>query len=388
MHEASDRDRPGRPAPSGAAPARAKRWLPTLAGVLLAIAAPMPAEDGQTDAAKADRPRIAPELRKVAEGYLANRGAFKSFRCEFTYRVGAAADLVDALKRGPTVGPLTATCKWAVDGARFCYSREIDKAAKAAMARAKANPQPHAVGGKPGFVAAIPLSALGYLTDGKRALRCDPDFAANLMGPGRIAQLIEGLSPSITPWALGGLGRTMGSNPGRWILDGKLGTWRLLDRKQADGRDRIVVECRRETARLVYTFDAKRGFLPVRREYELKDGRKTHVAVTDVRECPRGRWFPGRTVFVNVRAGGTVRRVQEIAVTALDADHKPSPDEMSLVVRGGVKVLHVDNLLSAFRLPAEERVGVDGLEALHARCNEVLERRLRRRAEAAGGAAR
>ncbi|HUT00818.1 MAG TPA: hypothetical protein VM031_00065 [Phycisphaerae bacterium] len=358
-----------------------------LAGLLLVAchaptgAAGPPTAADKGAAAETDPPEVSPELRRIAEGYLANRGAFKAFRCEFRYRVGGARDLADALKNGPTVKPLTAVCKWLVDGERICYSRVIDRKARAAQEASKAAPQHTVVGGQPAIIAEIPLSGLGWLTDGKRALRYDPNFVANLMGPNRIAELIEGLSPDTTPWALGGLGRTLGSNPGRWMLDGKLGTWRSVGLEDANGLKLAIIECRRETAMLRYYFDTQRGFLPVRKEYRLNDGRRTHLAVTDTRKCPDGRWFPGRVVSVDMRASGEVWRVQEITVTALDARSKVPSEEMSLVLRRGIQVLHADNTMSAFRLPADERIGIGDLEALHARCDEVLARRLRQRAE-------
>lgn len=358
---------PDRAAPRGA------RLL--LAGGLILLAAAGRAS-GTT------RPTAPDELRRLAEGYLKNRAAFRSLRCEFRYRVGAARDVDDALKNGPTIKPLTASCTWLLDGESICYSRQIDPNARAALEKAKANPKPLVVKGQPGFIAEIPLSARGYLTDGTRALTYDPAFVANLMGPNRITELIDSLSPDTTPWALGGLGRTMRSNPGRWILDGKLGTWRRVGDERAGSGRRIVVECKRASSRTTYWFDPARGFLPVRREWRFRDGRMGRIAITDVRKCSGGRWFPARVVSIDTRPGGAVWRVQEIALTALDAESKVKAEDMSLLLRRGIQVLHVENMLSAFRLPEAERVGIGDLKALHARCDEVAERRLRRRAEA------
>lgn len=348
------------------------------ASILLAWASVLAAaNDGP---AKPKRPEVSRELRRIAEGYLKNRGAFSSFRCEFRFRVGSAASLAEALKRGPTLKVLEADCKWIVDGKKACYSRVVDEKARAAEAKAKANPQPHNVNGQPGFIAAIPLSGLGFLTDGRLALRYSHTFAANLMGPNRIDELIIALGPTATPWALGGLGTAMESNPGRWILDGELGTWRFVTVEPTTDGTRLVVECKREAARLTYYFDPGRGFLPVRREYRLNDGRKTHIAMTDVRKCSGGRWFPGRVVFVNTRANGAVRRVQEICLTKLDAKSRIKPEEMFLTLRRGISVLHADNMLSAFRTQGDMRVGINDLIALDARCKEAAARRMIRRA--------
>lgn len=330
----------------------------------------------------ADKPVKAPiELKKVAEGYLKNRGAFKSFRREFLYRIGSASSLKDAVANGPTKSVLSASCKWIIDGKKIFYSRVIDKKAKTAQTDAKANPKPTDIGGQKGFVAEIPLSAKGYLTDGVRAITYDPNFVVNLMGPKRIGELIDGLSPRGTPWALGGLGPTMTENPGRWMLDGKLGKWRIVRTEKVKGGKRIVVECKRESACLTYYFDPDRGFLPVRREYVLTDGRKTHIAITDLRKCSGGRWFPTRVVVVNMRANGDVWRVKEISLTTVDAKTKVKREEMALVLRGGISVLHVDDMLSSFRLKQNERVGIKDLEALHTRCNETAQRRRAKRAE-------
>jgi hypothetical protein len=318
---------------------------------------------------------VPPALREVAEGYLKNRRALGSFRCEFRYRVGAARDLADALKNGPTLKPLTANCRWLVDGRRICYRREIDANAQAALAKAKANPRHDVIDGKAAVFVEIPISGLGYLTDGTRALRYSPSFVANLMGPNRIDELIEGLCPDTTPWALGGLGRTTDSNPGRWILEGKLGSWRLTAAQDANGQGLAVVECRRSSSRTTYWFDRRRGYLPVRRTRRLKDGRSQRIAITDVRKCSGGRWFPARVVSVDMRAGGEVWRVKEIVLTALDADSEIKDREMALVLRRGTRLLHVDDMLSSFRLSAEERVGIGDLEALHVRCRQTAARR-------------
>jgi hypothetical protein len=347
-------------------------WLVVLVGVLL----PSPLLAAETDKpAKGKKPAVSPALRKIAEGYLSNRGAFKSFRCEFSYRVGSAPNLARALKNGPTVNVLSSWCKWLIAGRNICYSREIDEEAKAALERSKANPRPHNIKGQKGFIAAIPLSARGYLTDGRRAISYDPDFVANLMGPKRIVELIDDLSPDATPWALGGLGRTMTTNPGRWILDGKLGAWRFVGAEEVEGGKRLLVECKRSSARLTYYFDPARGFLPVRRIYRLNDGRESHTAMTEVRKCLDGRWFPARVVKVDMRAGGEVWRVQEIKLSKLDAEAKVKPEEISLVLRRGIQVVHVDDLRTAFRLQVAERIGVGDLEALHVRCNEARGRR-------------
>lgn len=359
------------------APRRAPAERLLILAVVALLGAGSSAADDDDTAAQADRPDVSAELRKVAEGYLSNRGSFKSFRCEFRYRVGLARDLTDALKNGPTLKPLTATCKWLIDGKRICYTRVLDKEAKAALEAAKANPRPHTVAGQPGFIAQIPISGLGYLTDGTRALRYSPGFVANLMGPRRIDELIADLSPSTTPWALGGLGVTMGSNPGRWILDGKMGTWRFVgERKADDGKGRrLIVECKRESARLTYWLDPQRGFLPARRDYRLNDGRMTRHAITDFRQPTPGRWFPGRVVTVSMRAGGEVWRVQEILLTALDAKTKVNSEDLHLILRRGTQINHVDDLRTAFRIAVAERIGIDDLAALHVRCNEAAARR-------------
>jgi len=164
-------------------------WSLFLVGVLL----PTALIAAETDKpAKAEKPAVSPALRKIAEGCLSNRGAFKSFRCEFSYRVGSAPNLAHALKNGPTVNVLSSSCKWLIDGRNIRYSREIDEEAKAALERSKANPRPHNIKGQKGFIAAIPLSATGYLTDGRRALTYSPDFVADLMAPKRIDELIDG----------------------------------------------------------------------------------------------------------------------------------------------------------------------------------------------------
>ncbi|MDP6636364.1 MAG: hypothetical protein QGG42_15795 [Phycisphaerae bacterium] len=336
--------------------------------------------------ARADNkaPKRPLKLKEVAEGYLKNRAGFKSFRCEFLYRIGSAPSLKDAVKNGPTKRVLTASCKWIINGKNICYMRVIDKKAKTAQTDSKANPKPTDIGGQKGYVAAIPLSARGYLTDGVRALTYNPDFVVNLMGPKRIDELIDGLSPRGTPWALGGLGPTITSNPGRWMLDGKLGKWSLLRTEKVKGGKRIVVQCKRESACLTYHFDPDRGFLPVRREYLLNDGRSSRIEITGVRKCPGGRWFPTRVVYVNMRANGDVWRVQEISLTTVDTKTKVQPQEMALTLRGGISVLHVDDMLSSFRLQRNERIGIKDLKALHERCNETAHRRRLKRAEQAG----
>jgi hypothetical protein len=328
-------------------------------------------------------PMHTPELKKVAEGYLKNRGSFKSFRCEFLYRIGSAASLKDAVENGPTKSILTASCKWIIDGKNICYTRVIDKKAKAAQADSKANPTQTDIGGQKAHIAEIPLSGKGYLTDGVRALTYSPDFAVNLMGPKRIDELIDGLSPRGTPWALGGMGATMTKNPGRWILDGRLGKWTLIRTEKVKGGKRIVVQCKRDSARLRYYFDPDRGFLPVRREYLLNDGRSSHIEITDARKCSGGRWFPTRVVCVNMRANGDVWRVKEISLTSVDAKTKIKPQEMTLTLRGGIRVLHTDDMLSSFRLKQNERIGVKDLAGLHARCDETAHRRRQERAERA-----
>ena len=362
MHTMRDRDRL---MGWGVRIARAS-WFVFLAGVLL----PTPLIAAEADKpAKAEKPAVSPELRKIAEGYLTNRGAFKSFRCEFSYRVGSAPNRANALKNGPTVNVLSSSCKWLIDGKNICYTREIDEEAKAALEKSKANPRPHNVKGQKGFIAAIPLSARGFLTDGRRAISYDPDFVANLMGPKRIVELIDDLSPDATPWAMGGLGKTMRENPGRWMLDGELGAWRLVGAEEVEGGKRLLVECKRASARLTYYFDPARGFLPVRRIYRLNDGRESHTAMTEVRKCLDGRWFPARVVKVDMRAGGEVWRVKEVKLSKLEAGAEVRPEEMSLVLRRGIQVVHVDDLRTAFRLQVAERVGVEDLEALHARCH-------------------
>jgi len=97
------------------------------------------------------------------------------------------------------------------------------------------------------------------------------------------------------------------------------------------------------------------------------------VRITDARECSGGRWFPTRILAVRQRPDGEIWRVKEIVVTALDADERPKATDFVLELRRGIELNHADNLRSAFKLSAPERVGLADLEKLQGRCQQRLE---------------
>jgi len=86
--------------------------------------------------------------------------------------------------------------------------------------------------------------------------------------------------------------------------------------------------------------------------------------------------FPARIVHLDMKPNGAIWRVQEIVLTALDADTRPKEDDFFLDLRKDIQLNQVDDLRSAFRLPADERVGLKDLEALDARCQQKLQQRL------------
>ncbi|MBN1420755.1 MAG: hypothetical protein JXP34_18435 [Planctomycetes bacterium] len=314
-------------------------------------------------------------LRRVAEAYLANRSALEPLRCAFTYAKGRAASVEEAIAKGPTVDRLTAACTWVISGANLCYERRVDRRALEALRDSMANPTRSKDGES--FIAAIPLDEEHVLTDGERALHYDPDFAANMTGPDRkkLEMAMGAWTPDITPWALGGMGTSIRSNPGRWILDGKTGEWALLGTRRMDDRDLLAVECRRAGYRTTYFFDPARGHVPVRREWAREgDGSKGWIVATAVERCSRGRWLPKRVVAANLRPGRESLEVEEIVLTSIDADYAFDAEDFAIEMDARTQVLHVDDLRSAFRLEKRTRIGLGDLEALHRRCLERLEK--------------
>jgi hypothetical protein len=248
-----------------------------------------------------------------------------------------------------------------------------------AAQESKANPKPLGDGM---FGAEIPIDARLVLTDGTRLLQCDPTFVTNLCGPRNIDTYLKNLPLIITPWGLGGMGKTINSNPARWILDAQIGSTKVTPRfvgdRTVDGTRLQLVEITQPSGtRTEYYFDPKRGYLPTQINRVGAKGDRRFLRVTDIRKCSHDRWFPMQMFAVRTRADASIERVESIEVTVLDVDVRPKTKDLSVLLPRGLSVNHVDDLRSQFRLQADERFGVEDLEKLHARCLKVLEEKTR-----------
>jgi len=313
-------------------------------------------------------------IQRIADAYLKNRSATEPLKCAFKYAKGRAANVEEAIAKGPTMYRLTAECSLAISGANICYKRIVDWRAVEALRESMANPTKSKDGKH--FFAQIPLDEEHLLTDGVRALHYDPDFVANMVGPDKekLDLAMNAWMPLETPWALGGMGRTLKANPGCWLVEGKMyKEQRLLGPRKIDGLHLIAVECLRESSSTIYYFDPERGHLPVRREWKIGEDSKGWVVMKAVEKLDRGRWFPKHVVSVRSYPSRDIHEVEEVILTSIDADYVFKPEDFVLEMLARTLVNHTEDLRSEFRLQKDTRLGLADLEALHKRCLERLE---------------
>jgi len=88
-----------------------------------------------------------------------------------------------------------------------------------------------------------------------------------------------------------------------------------------------------------YFFDIERGYMPIWIEsvqHFEKERKVFRMVIPTARELSGGRWFPERTIMYD--AGKPESFVQEFVVTSVEADRRPTRDELSITLPAGTHV--------------------------------------------------
>ena len=332
------------------------------------------------------------EVTFAAEGYLSNREAFRSFRCEFRF-VEATAESADDAIEGKLKNPQEITGVWLVDGENVKYSLLVDsQTVRKTIEEAKKRHQPAA--SKEGE--AVPLPMPRFL--GNEVLKYQGHaishgiLAVNVVS---LKENAERLEVRRTPWSMNMMGAEECLSPGRLIKEClKFDAERLRydGSSVVDGVETMVVSLKMKAEphdlRFDFHFDPKRGFLPIMiSQTDLSSGKVRRLAkILEAKHCSKDRWFPTESVLLyDPEEVGKGIRVERFEVLKLNADNPSAddaffldlPKEIQVNIRGkhGPYYIHLD---------APKRVFGTDLERLYNDTVEAGERRLAQRAAMTG----
>lgn len=124
-----------------------------------------------------------------------------------------------------------------------------------------------------------------------------------------------------------------------------------------------------------FALDPARGYLPIEVATDIPNFPSQPAVRTFLRsamECTAGRWFPERVTEVTVpQKPGNRYQVQEIAVLELNADVKPTSDDLAITIPAGTMINHQLADGKYFRLKQNEKVSPDQLPRLFQMLDEV-----------------
>ncbi len=352
-------------------PAHACVWLAFSFAILLALAA----VDSAAETVPADTDdRTTVRLREIADGYLANRNAFRFLTCRFRVRDGIAHGIEDAVRRGPTSEVVTADGVWVVDGERERYERRVLSGVKP-------------IGkGASGMGVAVP--PVLYIKGGELAISLD----GVLRGGGLYSSRYRGPGPSMTPWdMLGALDAEGKVNPGD-VVDMYLGQTgaKLEFHGAVQVRDKAVEQFVVDFGGGTWIFlvDPAEGYLPTEIQALSTSGTVDRKCfTTDVRACTQGRWFPVRSVavWVDGQPETGYLHVRELEVLELEVDRQPKEADFVASLASPMVVHDCVDPSSQITLPQGRSIGPADLAELLKACDlAALDRKSEPASQASG----
>jgi hypothetical protein len=295
--------------------------------------------------------------------YAANLHSFTRYQCRYSYAQGYAKSIDDAVQ-GRFINLRSYDNRLLVDGEKDFYEAlgPVEK-----LDPKKSTPVP----GHEGLsMIDVFYRSERYLSDGEREVYIIPQFNVISFHDG------EGPRRGITDTPLGmHMLRHRGIH-GPDFLKSRRDTFDMIcdGLEEVDGLPMVTVRFKRKqyNSEMKFCFDASRGYLPARME-TIRDGKvRTRVLLTHAIEVNGQRWFPERSVAIDMMPGdNNLYRVTEIKVLELEVDRRPPADEFAIKVAGGTPVEYVDHPGKRFVLRQPEVIGVDDLVKLESMLNQV-----------------
>ena len=309
-------------------------------------------------------------LQVAADGYLDNRDGIEFFTCRFRVTKATARSEEKALS-GEWVDPLTSDVTWIVDGKKELHNETADPRIFEEASR-------KAVKGKSGMLeTSVPLVSRAQLADSKNGLNYSPQLnAVNLYS---LSDGPKGLA--LTPVSMGVMGVDDKRNPGQLLRDCKEGRRQCLSQKKEVIDERpvltFVVGDTPEKRTHQYSLDLDRGFSPIRIIlFGPKGETVVKIAVTNLRKCSKGRWFPDRSIAVSYpREANEPFSVTEIKVLEFDAEKRPDASVFKLKFPAKTAIIRPPNMLAWFELDKEQEVTLGDIPGLMQKCEEVKNRK-------------
>ena len=247
-------------------------------------------------------------------GCSANVNAFPFYQCRWRITKAQAKSVEDAVG-GKFLNALSSDHRLLVDGDKDLYEG-LTAALPPDFKQAIPFPGRNGL-----FLVPAPLRSDSYLSDGKRELNFVPQLsAANLWSRDKAVHGIEE-----TPLGLVYLGHRNRFGPD-FLARSEEFEMASDGLEEIEGRAAITVRFRnlRDQSMLRFSFDAARGYLPIRMTYFMDGKLRTQVFVTEIRECSHQRWFPERFVEIDTPGRADLPYdVKEVQLLDLDADQRP-----------------------------------------------------------------
>jgi hypothetical protein len=331
-------------------------WALVIAGSLVGALVAEPPSPSQKD------------LRVAAEGCLRNRESFTALDCRFTYTMGVAHSVEEAL-RGEFIenSTIQAKVKWLVNQDTELYELECDpRYFEEAKARAEDED-------KNNFT--VSLSSHHSLRDKSWKIWYGSELKwANLAGPGE-----TGAGIHITPFSANMMGTDEASSPWNLLKEALAGraTCVALVPEVLAGRSVLRVEFKQgglDYVNIKYWLDPERGFLPVQGCVLTDKGEVGRVYWTDIRKCSGDRWFPWRAVRISTSSQERgPYGVAEVKVDSLVVDKLPPRSAFQLTLPKGASICRAYGG-GSYRLAEAERITLEDIPKHAERCQENLKR--------------
>ena len=303
--------------------------------------------------------------------YAANIHSFPFYKCRYRHTKAQARSVEDAVQ-GKYLNAFSYDNRLLVDGERELYE---------GMAPPPDPKQRQPMPGQKG-VFRVPARGLSdhYLADGKREMDYLPVLQAiNLFKMETRARGID-----FTPLGMQFVGHRSKHGPDARLRQTDRFEFSVDGLQEIDGRPVITARFKEKvTSRpgrqppietYIYSFDGSQGYLPIRMTMLRNSKPRFHVFVSDVRECSNQRWFPERSVVVDIPdKEGALYDVSELKLLELDADHHPNKSEFFFVIPAGTTVSHFGNPADEgyFTLKQDEKIHVDDLPTLFEMCEKA-----------------
>lgn len=302
-------------------------------------------------------------LSKAAiTAYAANIHAFPFYTCRYRVTKAEAKSPEAAIAR-QFLNATSYECRESVDGDKHLYEgfgTPPDPRHKRPIA------------GQPGAYAVVHFGdSTRYLADGKRELSFFPPMATiNLW---RQEKHQRGVN--FTPLSMMFIGDRQRGGPDVELAQPDKYEFQVRGLQEVRSCPVITVRFKYKDSFMLhgkktfmtrdFSLDPAHGHLPAQMVLYFNDQIRDLVAVTDVRECSNGRWFPERSVqVITPDREGSLYDVHEIQLLELDADHRPKAGDFVHTFPAGTAVCEVDDMSKFFRLKQDEKISVDDLPNL------------------------